>query len=50
VRADAGGYGGVFGVDGDGVGGAVRVRVFGYHLGEVQGCGARGGERGADVA
>jgi hypothetical protein len=50
VRADAGGYRGVSGIDGDGVGGLVGVRVFGYHLGEVEGGGARDGERGAEVA
>ena len=32
----AGGYGGVGGVDGEGVGGAVRIGVFEDHLGEVE--------------
>jgi hypothetical protein len=40
----------VRGVDADGVRGLVGVRVVGDHLREVQGCGARDGERGAQVA
>lgn len=37
-------------VDGDGVRGAVGVSVVGDHLREVQGGGARDGQRRADVA
>lgn len=49
-----GGYagcdGGVGGVDGDGVGGAVGVGVCEDHLGEVEGFCEGGGDRGADEA
>jgi hypothetical protein len=49
-RADTRRDAGIRGVDADGVGGLIRVRVVGDHLWEVQGCGARDGERGAQVA
>lgn len=47
---DAGGCGGVVGVDADGVGGAVGVFVRVDHLGQLELRGERGGERGADDA
>lgn len=50
VCADARGYALVDGVNGHGVCGLVRVGVVGDHLREVQGGGARDGERGAYVA
>ena len=48
MRGYAGCDGGVGGVDGDGVGGAVGVGVFGDHLGEVQARGGGWGHGGAD--
>lgn len=49
-----GGYagcdGGVGGVDGEGVGGAVGVGVLEDHLREVEGFCEGGGDRGADEA
>lgn len=50
VCADAGGGEGVFGVDGDGVGGAARVLGVGDHGRKVEGSGAVGGHGHADVA
>lgn len=50
MGGDAGRGGGVDGVDGDGVGGAVGVGVVGDHLGEVEGFSAGGGYWGADQA
>lgn len=45
---DAGCYGGVAGVDGDGVGGAFRVGVMSNHLGEGEAVGDFGGNGSAD--
>lgn len=50
VGADAGADAFVGGVDGDGVGRLVGVRVVLDHLRELQGGGARGRHGGADVA
>jgi hypothetical protein len=49
-RADARRDARVRGVDADSVRGLVGVGVVGDHLREVQGCGARDGERGTQVA
>ena len=46
----AGGYGWGGGVDGEGVGGAIRVGVFENHLGEIEGLGQMGGYGCADEA
>lgn len=50
VGGDAGCEGGVGGVDGEGVGGAVGVGVFEDHLWEGEGVGEGGGDGGADEA
>lgn len=48
LGGDTGRYGGVAGVDGDGVGGALGVGVVGDHLGEGETVGDFGGDGGAD--
>ena len=40
----------IVGIDGDGVGSAIGVRIVGNHLRKVQGGGTRYGQRRADVA
>ncbi len=50
MGGDAGRDGGVRGVDGEGVGGAVGVGVVEDHLGEGEGFGEVGGDGGADKA
>lgn len=48
LGGNAGCYGGVAGIDGDGVGSALGVGVVGDHLGEGEAVGDFGGDGGAD--